>query len=113
MLVDPWRDDPEVSSGDEVDPYDGNVSFDFHFCVVRFVALEYILIFLYAQYHQSILQGLLQFSTPLREKEPDPDPGNQNLFLLVSLSCGSGFLSILDPDPKPAKLCGSDHYSFL
>jgi hypothetical protein len=90
LLVDPWRDDPEVSSGDEVDPYDGNVSFDFHFCVVRFVALEYIFIFLYAQYHQSILQGLLQFSTPLREKEPDPDPylrvmvpdpGNQNLFL--------------------------------
>lgn len=37
LLIDPWRDDPEVSSGDEIEPE--NVSFE-DCCVVRFVALD-------------------------------------------------------------------------
>jgi len=46
LLIDPWRDDPEVSSGDEIDPE--NVSFEetisllcCKICGLRYASLRY------------------------------------------------------------------------
>ena len=46
LLIDPWRDDPEVSSGDEIDPE--NISFEetlsllcCKICGLRYASLRY------------------------------------------------------------------------